>query len=196
MLKNIQNCKIILGSKSPRRQELMALLNLKFQVQNIDCEESYPSTLSDSIDIVIYLSQKKAKAYGDVSGNTILITADTLVEYQGQVLGKPTSLEEAKSMLRSLSGKTHLVRTGVSISTHNEIVSFADSSELTFANIEDCEIDYYLHNAPPLDKAGAYGIQEWIGAAFMENIKGSYNNVMGLPTHKLYEHLKNINIIL
>ncbi|MFV0345552.1 MAG: Maf family nucleotide pyrophosphatase [Bacteroidales bacterium] len=193
MLDNIQGYNIILGSKSPRRRELLSLLDLDFQVQDIDCDESFPNVFSNSEDIVIYLSLKKAKAYGDITDKTMLITADTIVDFEGKILGKPTSLEHAKIMLRSLSNTSHTVKTGVSITTSQETISFVDSSEVTFSHIDDDEIDYYLHTTPPLDKAGAYGIQEWIGAAFIENIKGSYNNVVGLPTEKLYKHLKDIS---
>ncbi|MFV0484209.1 MAG: Maf family nucleotide pyrophosphatase [Bacteroidales bacterium] len=194
MLDNIQHYNIILGSKSPRRQELLSLLGLNFKVKGIDCDESVPKTLSNSEDIVVYLSQKKAKAYGVISDNTILITADTVVDLDGQILEKPSNIEHAKIMLKSLSNTSHTVKTGVSITTSQETISFVDSSEVRFTQIDDQEIDYYLRTAPPLDKAGAYGIQEWIGAAFIENIKGSYNNVVGLPTEKLYKHLKMLGI--
>ncbi len=190
LLNNISHYNIVLGSQSPRRKELMAGLNLKFEIGMIDVEESYPNQYS-GVDIPMYLAEKKANAYRPkMDEQTMLITADTIVWYQGKVLGKPEDRQDAYRMLQALSGKTHQVITGVCISTLQRKKTFHVISEVRFANINDVEINYYLDNYEPYDKAGAYGVQEWIGFVGVEHINGSYFNVMGLPVQRLYNELK------
>jgi len=190
MLEHLNNYNIILASQSPRRQELLAGLKIPFEVQEIDVEESYPSQLV-GVDIPMYLAEKKANAYGDkMDDKTLLITADTIVWHEGCVFGKPTDKEDATRMLKSLSGKTHQVITGVCISTLLKRRTFHVISEVRFARLAPEEIEYYLLNFEPYDKAGAYGVQEWIGYIGVEYIEGSYFNVMGLPVQRLYSELK------
>ncbi len=190
LLKNIIHYNIVLGSQSPRRKELMAGLNLKFEIEMIDVEENYPNHYS-GVDIPMYLAEKKANAYKPkMDEHTMLITADTIVWHQGKVLGKPVDRQDAYRMLQTLSGKTHQVITGVCISTLQRKKTFHVISEVRFANITDTEINYYLDHYKPYDKAGAYGVQEWIGFVGVEHINGSYFNVMGLPVQRLYNELK------
>jgi septum formation protein len=190
MLDHLKNYDIILGSASPRRKELLAGLNIPFKVQSIDVEESYPSYIR-GIRIPLYLSEKKADAFGKhFSNNTLLITADTIVLLDDSVLGKPTDKYEARAMLKRLSGKNHQVITGVCISTMIRRKTFHSVSEVRFAILNDSEIDYYLETFLPYDKAGSYGIQEWIGYVGVEHINGSFYNVMGLPIQRLYSELK------
>ena len=190
LLKNISHYNIVLGSQSPRRKELMAGLNLKFEVVEIDVEENYSNQYS-GVDIPMYLAEKKANAYKpQMDEQTMLITADTIVWHQGKVLGKPVDREDAFRMLQTLSGKTHQVITGVCISTQQRKKTFHVISEVRFAHITETEINYYLDNYKPYDKAGAYGVQEWIGFVGVEHINGSYFNVMGLPVQRLYNELK------
>lgn len=193
---------IILGSKSPRRKELLAGMGLEFSVVNIDANESYPSSLSGE-EIPLYISRAKALAYArELKEQEVLITADTIVWVDGQVLGKPKDEQDAFRMLRLLSGKTHQVFTGVTIATfgasHQTQISyhsFADTTDVTFRELTDDEIWHYIHHYKPLDKAGAYGIQEWIGYVGCTRLNGSYFNVMGLPTEALYEHLSDLHIV-
>lgn len=190
MLLQLDKYKIILGSQSPRRQELLRGLNIPFEVKVIDVEENYPNDLI-GVEIPKFLAEKKADAYlSTMDNNSLLITADTIVWHEGQVFGKPTNKEHAAAMLQSLSGKTHQVITGVCISTLEKRKSFHVISEVRFAKLSPAEIDYYLSNYAPYDKAGAYGIQEWIGFVGVEFIEGSYFNVMGLPIQRLYNELK------
>ncbi|MDR3704857.1 MAG: Maf-like protein [Paludibacteraceae bacterium] len=191
MLSNLEKYNIILASQSPRRQELLKGLDIPFCIKVIDnIEEIYPPHLQGA-NIPLYLAELKASAYVDkMSENTLLITADTIVWSEGEVLGKPTDMAEAKSMLLRLSGKTHEVFTGVCIQTKQQKVSFSAVSEVRFATLTEDEIDYYLQHYKPLDKAGAYGVQEWIGYIAVEHIDGSYFNVMGLPIQRLYNELK------
>lgn len=182
--------RLILGSKSPRRRELLGGMGYRFEVVDIDADESYPVTLKGS-DIPIYISRAKASAYeGDMSDGAILITADTIVWVDNEVLGKPQSEDDAFRMLRMLSGKTHQVYTGVTIRRDGEMESFADTTDVTFREMSDDELWHYIREYHPMDKAGAYGIQEWIGYVGCTSLHGSYFNVMGLPTEALYEHLK------
>jgi len=190
MLLHLNNYNIILASQSPRRQELLMGLNIPFEVQEIDIEESFPSQLV-GVDIPMYLAEKKANAFTDkMDENTLLITADTIVWHEGCVFGKPTDKEDASRMLKALSGKTHQVITGVCISTLFKRKTFHVISEVRFTRLAPEEIEYYLQNFEPYDKAGAYGIQEWIGYIGVEYIEGSYFNVMGLPVQRLYSELK------
>ena len=190
MLSHLNQYNIILASQSPRREELLRGLNIQFEVKVIDVEESYPIELV-GVDIPMYLAEKKANAYRNIMNeNTLLITADTIVWHEGKVFNKPKDKEDAAAMLRSLSGKTHQVITGVCISTLNKRRVFHVLSEVRFARLNPQEIDYYLDNYKPYDKAGAYGVQEWIGYIGVEFIEGSYFNVMGLPIQRLYNELK------
>lgn len=188
---------IILGSQSPRRRELMAGLDLPFTAINIDADETYPSELQAG-DIPYYISRAKARAYETkLKPNQLLITADTIVWLDGHMLGKPHDANDAFTMLRALSGKTHQVYTAVTfasleISTSRdlEISTVVDKTDVTFADLSDEEIHHYLQKYRPFDKAGAYGVQEWIGYIACTQMKGSYFNVMGFPVHLVYQELK------
>ncbi len=190
MLDNLHKYDIILGSASPRRQELLSGLNIPFRVISLDTDESFPETMT-GVGIPMFLAEKKAAAYKDLMDeNSLLITADTIVLLEGRVLGKPVDREDAQKMLQKLSGKTHQVITGVCISTLTRKRTFHTASEVRFAHINNAEIEYYLDNFKPYDKAGSYGVQEWIGFVAVEQITGSYYNVMGLPVQRLYNELK------
>ena len=190
---------IILGSQSPRRRELMAGLDLPFTAISIDADESYPADLQGG-DIPYYISRAKAKAYApNLKPDQLLITADTIVWLDGHMLGKPHDEAEAFAMLRALSGKTHQVYTAVtfarlevSTSRDLEISTIVDKTDVTFSELSDAEIHHYIDKYRPFDKAGAYGVQEWIGYIACTAIHGSYFNVMGFPVHLVYEHLKAI----
>ena len=188
---NLSRYNIILASNSPRRKELLSGLNIPYKIKTLpDIDESYPDNLIGE-DIAIYIAKEKANAYLDqLDGNTLLITADTIVLLDGKIYGKPSDDTDAKQMLHDLSGKTHQVITGVSITTKEKQESFGVSSEVRFAKLEDDEIEYYVSNYKPFDKAGAYGVQEWIGYVAVEYISGSYFNIMGLPIQRLYRELK------
>lgn len=191
MIENISKYKIILASNSPRRKELLGGLGLSFEVKTMPgIDESYPETLRGE-EIPKYISAKKAEAYRDVMRNDeMYITADTIVYDADEVLGKPQSREDAIRMLRQLSGHSHDVITGVSIVTKEKTVQFASTSKVFFSDLTDEEIEYYVDNFRPYDKAGAYGIQEWIGFVGVSRIEGSYFNVMGLPVQRLFTELK------
>lgn len=182
---------LILGSKSPRRRELLAGLGIAFDVVDIDADESFPASLQGG-DIPLYISRAKADAYVPyLKEDDLLITADTIVWVDGIQLGKPTDVADAKRMLHLLSGKTHQVFTGVTLTSQSAAQSsFVVATDVTFRPLTDAEIDYYVSTYSPLDKAGAYGIQEWIGYIGCTGLHGSYYNVMGLPTAVLYQHLQ------
>ena len=188
---NLSRYNIIIASNSPRRKELLSGLNIPYEIKTLpDIDESYPDSLAGE-DIAIYIAKEKANAYLDqLDENTLLITADTIVLLDGKVYGKPSDETDAKQMLRDLSGKTHQVITGVCITTKDKQVSFGVSSEVRFSKLDDDEIEYYVSNYKPFDKAGAYGVQEWIGYVAVEYISGSYFNIMGLPIQRLYRELK------
>ncbi len=192
MLSHLKKYEILLASNSPRRRELLAGLDLEYRVTALpEVDESYPDTL-DSEEIPRYISQQKAEAYRRLmQENTLLITADTIVWLDGKVYGKPTDLADACAMLRALSGKTHTVITGVTLTSQEKQVSFSVSTDVSFAALTDEEIAYYVEKYHPLDKAGAYGVQEWIGYIGVTGMNGSYYNVMGLPIQRLYTELKN-----
>lgn len=196
--------KIILGSNSPRRRELLAGLDIPYEVKVIPgIDESYPDTL-DVYDTAEYIARKKSAAYHEMlADNVVVLTADTVViaptedeqndkEGKGIILGKPKDATEAHTMLRMLSGKTHHVVTGVCLLTNKEERSFSVVTEVTFKSLTDKEIDYYVEHYQPFDKAGAYGIQEWIGYVGCTGLKGSYFNVMGLPVQRIYEELQKM----
>lgn len=191
MLKNLKDYKILLASKSPRRRELLQMLRVPFKVISMGgIDESYPDTVP-LLDVPQYVSSKKADAYQDnLKDDELLITADTMVICDDKILGKPKDVEDAINMLLYLSGKTHQVSTGVTISTKSKRTSFTTVSDVTFGDISHEEARYYVDNYLPLDKAGAYGIQEWIGAVAVTGINGSFYNVMGLPVNRLYQELK------
>jgi septum formation protein len=181
---------IILASKSPRRQELLRDLGLEFSVQSMDVPEVFPEGLGMT-EIPVYLAEVKAEAFRpELKHKQLVITADTIVWLDGQVLNKPIDFADGFRMLRGLSGKKHQVITGVCLLSTEKKVSFYALSDVWFKELSDDEILYYLENYKPYDKAGAYGIQEWIGYIGISHIKGSFYNVMGLPVQRLYEHLK------
>ncbi len=188
---NLSQYNIILASNSPRRKELLSGLNIPYEVKTLpNIDESYPDNLIGE-DIAIYIAKEKANAYlNQMDSKALLITADTIVLLDGKVYGKPSDKADAKQMLHDLSGKTHQVITGVCITTKDKQISFGVSSEVRFAKLDDDEIEYYVSNYKPFDKAGAYGVQEWIGYVAVEYISGSYFNIMGLPIQRLYRELK------
>lgn len=182
--------KIILSSNSPRRRELLAGLDIPFEVKVLEgIDESYPDDLPVE-EIPQYIAKEKADAY-QVADDEIVLTADTVVVLGNEILGKPVDDADARRMLRELSGKTHRVITGVCLTSTERQSLFAVVSEVTFKSLSDDEIDYYVTHYHPLDKAGAYGIQEWIGYVGVTSLKGSYFNVMGLPVQRIYEELRN-----
>lgn len=191
MLDNLKKYNIVLASNSPRRKELLQRMGVNFKVRTLfGIDESYPDSLRGE-DIVRYISRNKAQAYrSSMAPNELLITADTIVYVEGEVMGKPKTAEQAKEMLHKLSGKSHQVITGVTIVTADRTEDFGVTSQVKFAEITDEEINFYVDNYLPFDKAGAYGIQEWIGIVAVEDIKGSYFNVVGLPVQRLYQKLK------
>ena len=184
---------IVLASNSPRRKELLAGLDVPFTVKVVEgIDESYPADLP-VMDIAQYIATKKAAAYqGEISDNELVITADTIVVLGGDVLGKPKTLDEASKTLYALSGKTHHVATGVCLTTKERQKSFSVVTDVTFKKLNDSEIDYYVEHYKPLDKAGAYGIQEWIGHIGVSHINGSYFNVMGLPVQRIYQEMQDL----
>ncbi len=192
MINYLNKYSILLASNSPRRRELLKGLGVPFTVTALpDVDESFPKTLKAE-EIPVYIARKKALAYlAHMEKSTLLITADTIVWLNGKVYGKPHDEEDAKRMLRELSGKTHQVITGVCICTQDKEKTFYSLTDVSFSDLTDSEIEYYISKYKPMDKAGAYGIQEWIGFAAVKEIKGSYFNVMGLPIHRLYQELKS-----
>ena len=209
-MKMLKPLNIILGSQSPRRRELMAGLDIPFTCVTIDADESYPSDLQAG-DIPLYISRAKARAYvGNLREQDLVITSDTIVWLNGEMLGKPRDEEEAKAMLARLSGQTHEVYTAVCFTwlqptpaegaqpdEHSQPAqiaqhSFVDCTRVTFNTLSEEEIDYYVAKYRPLDKAGAYGVQEWIGYVGVEKMEGSYFNVMGFPISRVYETLRDL----
>lgn len=193
MLDNLRKYHIILASNSPRRKELLGGLGIPFEVKVLSgIKEFYPDTLQPS-EVPEYISLEKAMAYKDrIEENDLLITADTVVVLGKEIMGKPKNREDAGRMLRELSGKVHQVYTGVTIMTKYGHHSFTSATDVKFADLSDDEINYYVEKYRPFDKAGAYGIQEWIGYIGVESIHGSFFNVMGLPVQRLYRELKEI----
>lgn len=186
---------LILSSNSPRRKQLLAGLGLPFEVRVLpDIDESYPSDLPVE-DIPVFIAREKAQAYQSlIKPDELVITADTVVVLDDHILGKPANAEEAIAMLRDLSGQTHRVITGVCITGETVQRSFAVVSYVTFKKLEEKEIAYYVEHYKPFDKAGAYGIQEWIGYIGVTGLQGSYFNVMGLPVQRIYEELKSLGV--
>lgn len=189
ILENLKDKKILLASKSPRRQELLKALGISFEIVVVNCDETYPNHLKNE-KITDFISETKAKSYSELKKNEILITADTLVVLDDQIMGKPKNEAHAFEMIKSLSQNTHQVYTSVSIKSIDQLITISDKTEVSFDFISDDEINYYIENYKPMDKAGAYGIQEWLGFAKVSKINGCYYNVMGLPLNKLYHTLK------
>lgn len=183
--------KLLLASQSPRRKELLSSLGFDFEVVRIDCEEILPEHIRIE-EAAAYLSELKAGAFRELTGDEVLLTADTVVAIDHQILGKPKDEKEAASMLRMLSGKTHQVYTGISIKSVDKIYTETDVADVTFDEITDDEIAYYVQNYKPFDKAGSYGIQEWLGMAKIRKMNGSFYTIMGLPTHLVYKILNEI----
>ena len=191
MLNNLEKFKVILASNSPRRKELLGGLGIAYEVKAMpDVDESFPTDL-ESEEIPVYIAKKKVDAYKPImQSDELIITADTIVWLDGIVMGKPKDAGEACEMLRRLSGRTHQVITGVCVTTIDKQVSFSTVTDVTFDELTEEEIAYYVTHFKPMDKAGSYGIQEWIGYVGVRSISGSYFNVVGLPIQRLYSELK------
>ena len=183
----LKNYKLVLASGSPRRQQFLRDLDVDFEVRLKDVEEIYPDYLQGA-EITDFLALLKAQALDDIADNEIVITSDTIVWHENKALGKPKDYDNALAILRSLSGKTHEVITSVCILSTNKTDIFNETTRVTFNALSDDEIKYYLDNYKPFDKAGAYGIQEWIGLVAIAKIEGSYANVVGLPVDKVYQY--------
>lgn len=183
--------KILLASQSPRRKELLTSLGFDFEVVKIECEEILPENIEIE-NAAAYLSELKANAFRKLEQDEVLITADTVVAIDNQILGKPKDEADAKNMLQKLSGKTHQVYTGISIKTLNKTITENDVADVELEELSEEEIDFYIKNYKPFDKAGSYGIQEWLGMAKIKNMNGSFYTIMGLPTHLVYKILKEI----
>lgn len=186
----LQHKRIILASGSPRRQQFFRELNIDFTIQIKEVEEIYPEVLKAS-EITVYLAELKANAFDLLADNEIVITSDTIVWHENNALGKPKDVQEAFNMLQSLSGKTHEVITSVCFKTKNTLETITETTKVTFNSLSDEVIRYYIETYKPFDKAGSYGIQEWIGLVGIEKIEGSYTNVVGLPVDKVYQKLIN-----
>lgn len=184
--------KILLASQSPRRKELLSVLGFDFETVSIDCEENFDENMPAE-NVAEYLSLKKSKAYGDLDKNTILITADTVVTIKGEIMGKPADKNEAQKMLKKLSNDKSEVYTGITVRTAEKTISKCDVAHVYFNPMDDEEINFYIDRYQPFDKAGSYGVQEWIGMAKISKIEGSFYTIMGLPTAILYEILKELN---
>jgi septum formation protein len=191
MLNKILNTPVLLGSQSPRRRSLITQLGFsKIRTATAQTNEEYPDTLDNKIIPEFLARQKAIELLNKANPDELLITADTLVFCNNTILGKPNSETEAKAMLKKLSNNTHQVVTGVCLAFKNEIVTFSETTNVTFSALSKEEIDFYVDKYKPFDKAGSYGIQEWIGYIGIKNINGCYYNVMGLPLHRLYEEIK------
>lgn len=184
-----KNNNIILASQSPRRKELLQGLDIDFTIQPLYVDESY-SVMLKGKEITEYLCRKKAKAYPDLQEKDVLITSDTIVWMDSKALEKPANRVEAVQMLQELSGKTHEVISSVGVFSRHKSIVFSDTTRVSFGALTDAEIAYYVDKYQPYDKAGSYGVQEWIGYIGVENMNGSYFTVMGLPVFKLYQVLK------
>ncbi|MCX6260352.1 MAG: Maf-like protein [Bacteroidia bacterium] len=190
VIEDLNKYRILLASRSPRRQELLRELGLNFEVAVRDWSEKYPDHLKGE-EIPLYVAAEKAKTFrSEIKENEIVITADTVVWCDNEVLDKPIDKEDARRIIREISGNTHEVITGVCLLSARKQTSFYSSTKVTFSELSDDEIEYYISNFSPYDKAGAYGIQEWIGLAACSHIEGSYFNVMGLPVEQVYHELQ------
>ncbi|PKQ64975.1 septum formation protein Maf [Labilibaculum filiforme] len=191
MLNNLKDYQIILASQSPRRHEMLKDLGLTFEIRTKEIEEIYPEGLTPE-QIPVYLAELKAKAFEkELTSKELVITADTIVCVNGWILGKPKDREDAVKMLNALSNQSHQVISGVCLMSNEKKLSFSTTTNVHFKALSDEEIDYYIDNYKPYDKAGAYGIQEWIGFIGIDGIEGSYFNVVGLPIQRLYQELLN-----
>ncbi len=186
--KKLQNKNIILASKSPRRQQLLKELNIPFKIETKEVAEEYSKLLKKK-KITEYLAKLKAKPFTNLKESDILVTSDTIVWFKGKPLEKPKNLEDAKKMLQQLSGKKHKVITSVCLTSKNKQIVFSDKTSVYFKKLTEEEIKYYVENYKPLDKAGSYGVQEWIGLIGIKKIKGSYYNIVGFPVHKFYKEI-------
>ena len=195
MLDILKKYKVILASNSPRRKDLLAGLGVDYEVRTLpDVDETYPDTLKGA-DIPLFIAKEKANAYLNMmKPGELMITADTIVWLDEKVLGKPKDREDAMCMLRTMSGRSHEVFTGVCLTTTEWQRSFTAQTEVRFAELSEEEITYYVDTYKPMDKAGAYGVQEWIGFIGVENISGSYYNIMGLPVQRLYKELVQLKV--
>jgi septum formation protein len=190
ILTNLAGKKIVLASKSPRRKQLLESIDIPYELRTLDVPEDFPPALQAG-EIPLFLSKLKASAFKDtMADDEIIITADTVVWINGHVLNKPEDKAEAHTMISELSGAKHTVYTAVTIMSSSKVTSFVDETEVEFRKLEPLEIEYYLEKYQPYDKAGAYGVQEFIGSIGIKSLKGSYFNVMGLPIHRVYEILK------
>ena len=190
LIEKLKNFTIILGSASPRRKQLLTELGIELNIKTTQKEEKYPENL-DGAEIAEFLAKQKAEVISkELTGNYLLITADTIVIQNNEILHKPKDKDEAQRILQNLSGKSHKVISGVCIKSAKKEVVFSSETEVTFNKLSEDEIRFYIEKFKPFDKAGSYGIQQWIGYIGIEKIKGSYNNVVGLPTAELYQKLK------
>lgn len=190
LLEKYKNYQIILASNSPRRKQFLTDLGLNFTVKPANVNEEYPSHLKGK-DIALYIAKQKASAFTNLKNEELIITCDTIVWIDDIALGKPENNTEAMQMLQQLSGKTHEVISAVCIKSNQKEQLFYDVTEVTFNNLTNSDIEYYINTFKPFDKAGSYGIQEWIGLIGIEKINGSYTNVVGMPMEKLYNELMN-----
>lgn len=186
---------LLLGTASPRRQSLLQEMGFSFKKVTIDCEEVYPKDLAAS-KVAGYLAELKAGCFRELQSNEVLLTADTIVALEDQILGKPINAAEAENMLSSLSGKKHQVYTSFSLRTNDSLKTFTDFAEVEFLEISPEEINYYITTCQPFDKAGSYGIQEWLGMAKIKSLQGSYYTIMGLPCHRVYSELVQLGFTL
>lgn len=180
--------RLILASKSPRRQELLRSLEVDFEIRTKDVNEDFPEDLNPNL-VAEFLAIKKSEAFEALAENELLLTSDTTVICNGKILNKAADYNEAFGMIEMLSGKSHEVITGVCLRTKDQRIAFSETTKVTFATLTTAEIDHYIKQYKPFDKAGAYGIQEWIGMIGIEKIEGDFYNVMGLPLHRLYKAL-------
>ncbi|CAA7386333.1 Maf family nucleotide pyrophosphatase [Chryseobacterium fistulae] len=183
--------KLLLASQSPRRKELLSGLGFNFEVVKIECEEIIPEHIGVG-EAAAYLSRLKSDTFRKLKKGEVLITADTVVAIDNELLGKPKDIDDAKKMLQLLSGKKHNVYTGITIKTENKTITETDVADVILNKITNEEIQYYIENYKPFDKAGSYGIQEWLGMAKIKEVKGSFYTIMGLPTHLVYKILKEL----
>nr|WP_320120553.1 Maf-like protein [uncultured Marinifilum sp.] len=189
MLNNLKDYQLILASQSPRRHQMLKELGVSFEIKTKEVEEIYPENMEPE-KVPVYLAELKASAFkSDFKNNELVITADTIVCVDNCILGKPKDREDAVKMLKALSGRSHQVISGVCLMNREKKVSFATTTDVHFKVLSDKEINYYIDNFKPFDKAGAYGIQEWIGFIGIDGIEGSYFNVVGLPIQRLYQEL-------
>ncbi|MFB5946872.1 Maf family nucleotide pyrophosphatase [Albibacterium profundi] len=186
----LSNINVILASNSPRRKELLGQLGIDFEVKSKDIDESYPTSFRPEA-VAVYIAEKKANSFVEHVSSELLIAADTVVTIDDEIFGKPVDYQDAKKMLNALSARSHEVITGVALLHRGKIFSFFEKTVVHFKELTDSEIEYYILNYQPFDKAGAYGIQEWIGMIGVDKIDGSYTNVVGLPTARVYHEIKS-----